>query len=62
VTQQQPELDTVARAILDASHYMTLGTADAAGRPLRSRGGPATPGRKHPPVAGNPLSARRPGR
>jgi hypothetical protein len=33
VTQQQPDLDAVARAILDANHYMTLGTADAAGRP-----------------------------
>jgi hypothetical protein len=33
VTQQQPDLDAVARAILDANHYMTLGTADAAGHP-----------------------------
>jgi hypothetical protein len=33
VTQQRPDLDAVARAILDANHYMTLGTADAAGRP-----------------------------
>jgi hypothetical protein len=24
VTQQQPDLDAVARAILDANHYMTL--------------------------------------
>jgi hypothetical protein len=32
VTQQQPDLDAVARAILDANHHMTLGTADAAGR------------------------------
>ena len=31
--QQQPDLDAVARAILDANHYMTLGTADADGRP-----------------------------
>ena len=30
---QQPDLDAVARAILDANHYMTLGTADADGRP-----------------------------
>jgi hypothetical protein len=33
VTRQQPDLDAVARAILDAIHDMTLGTADAAGRP-----------------------------
>ena len=33
MTQQQPDLDAVARAILDANHYMTLGTADAAGNP-----------------------------
>jgi hypothetical protein len=33
VTQQQPDLDDVARDILDANHYMTLGTADAAGNP-----------------------------
>ena len=33
MTQQQPDLDAVARAILDANHYMTLGTADAAGHP-----------------------------
>jgi hypothetical protein len=25
---QQPDLDAVARAILAADHYMTLGTAD----------------------------------
>jgi hypothetical protein len=31
--QQPPDLDAVARAILDANHYMTLGTADADGRP-----------------------------
>ena len=31
--EQQPDLDAVARAILDANHYMTLGTADADGRP-----------------------------
>ena len=30
MTQQRPDLDAVARAILDANHYMTLGTADAA--------------------------------
>jgi hypothetical protein len=30
---QRPDLDAVARAILDANHYMTLGTADADGRP-----------------------------
>jgi acetyl esterase/lipase len=36
VTRQQPDLDAVARAILDANHYMTLGTADAAGRPWAS--------------------------
>ena len=30
---QQPDLDAVARAILDANHYMTLGTADADGHP-----------------------------
>ena len=29
----QPNLDTVAREILDTVVYMTLGTADAAGRP-----------------------------
>jgi nitroimidazol reductase NimA-like FMN-containing flavoprotein (pyridoxamine 5'-phosphate oxidase superfamily) len=29
----RPDLDAVARAILDANHYMTLGTADADGRP-----------------------------
>ena len=33
MTEQQPDLDAVARAILDANHYMTLGTADAAGHP-----------------------------
>jgi Pyridoxamine 5'-phosphate oxidase len=33
MTQAQPDLDAVARAILDANHYMTLGTADADGRP-----------------------------
>jgi Pyridoxamine 5'-phosphate oxidase len=33
VTQQQPDLDAVARATLEVNHYMTLGTADAAGRP-----------------------------
>ena len=27
MTQQQPDLDAVARSILDANHYMTLGTA-----------------------------------
>jgi nitroimidazol reductase NimA-like FMN-containing flavoprotein (pyridoxamine 5'-phosphate oxidase superfamily) len=31
--QPRPDLDAVARAILDANHYMTLGTADADGRP-----------------------------
>jgi nitroimidazol reductase NimA-like FMN-containing flavoprotein (pyridoxamine 5'-phosphate oxidase superfamily) len=30
---QRPDLDAVARAILDANHYMTLGTADLDGRP-----------------------------
>jgi Pyridoxamine 5'-phosphate oxidase len=30
---RRPDLDAVARAILDANHYMTLGTADADGRP-----------------------------
>jgi hypothetical protein len=33
VTQPSPDLDAVARAILDANHYMTLGTADAGGHP-----------------------------
>jgi hypothetical protein len=33
MTEQQPDLDAVARAILDANRYMTLGTADAAGHP-----------------------------
>jgi hypothetical protein len=33
MTDQQPDLDAVARAILDTNHYMTLGTADAEGRP-----------------------------
>jgi hypothetical protein len=33
VTQPSPDLDAVARAILDANHYMTLGTADADGHP-----------------------------
>jgi nitroimidazol reductase NimA-like FMN-containing flavoprotein (pyridoxamine 5'-phosphate oxidase superfamily) len=31
--QQQPDLDAVAREILDTCAYMTLGTADADGRP-----------------------------
>ena len=29
----RPDLDAVARSILDANHYMTLGTADADGHP-----------------------------
>ena len=33
MTQQQPDLDAVARAILDTNNYMTLGTADADGHP-----------------------------
>ena len=33
MTRQQPDLDAVARAIPEANHHMTLGTADAAGRP-----------------------------
>jgi nitroimidazol reductase NimA-like FMN-containing flavoprotein (pyridoxamine 5'-phosphate oxidase superfamily) len=33
MTDQRPDLDAVARAILDANHYMTLGTADADGHP-----------------------------
>jgi nitroimidazol reductase NimA-like FMN-containing flavoprotein (pyridoxamine 5'-phosphate oxidase superfamily) len=33
MTQQQPDLDAVARFILDDNHYMTLGTADADGHP-----------------------------
>ncbi len=32
----QPDLAAIARAIIDASVYMTLGTADAAGRPWSS--------------------------
>jgi hypothetical protein len=32
-SDQRPDLDAVARAILDANHYMTLGTADADGHP-----------------------------
>jgi hypothetical protein len=38
--QRQPDLDAVARAIVDASHYLTLGTADAAGQRT-----PVDPGR-----------------
>jgi hypothetical protein len=34
MTEQQPDLDAVARAILDANHYMTLGTADASQAPV----------------------------
>jgi hypothetical protein len=30
---REPDLDGVARAILDTNHYMTLGTADADGQP-----------------------------
>jgi hypothetical protein len=33
MTDQQPGLDAVARAILDTNHYMTLGTAGADGHP-----------------------------
>ena len=33
MTQPSPDLDAVARAILDANHYMTLGTADENGPP-----------------------------
>jgi nitroimidazol reductase NimA-like FMN-containing flavoprotein (pyridoxamine 5'-phosphate oxidase superfamily) len=33
VTDARHDLDAVARAILDTIHYMTLGTADADGRP-----------------------------
>jgi hypothetical protein len=36
MTPQSPDLNAVARAILDANLYMTLGTADAAGRPWAS--------------------------
>lgn len=30
---QQPDLGAIARAIIDANHYMALGTADESGRP-----------------------------
>jgi hypothetical protein len=33
MTDHQPDLDAVARAILDTNNYMTLGTADADGHP-----------------------------
>lgn len=33
MTDQQPDLDAVARAILHSNHDMTLGTADGEGRP-----------------------------
>jgi hypothetical protein len=33
MTDQQPDLDAVARAILETNYYMTLGTADADGHP-----------------------------
>ena len=33
MTDHQPDLDAVARDILGANHYMTLGTADADGHP-----------------------------
>jgi hypothetical protein len=36
MTPQSPDLNAVARAILDANLYMTLGTADADGRPWAS--------------------------
>jgi hypothetical protein len=33
---QQPELEAVARSIIDSNLYMTLGTADEAGKPWAS--------------------------